>query len=547
LTETGNNTGKYRGYFCFKSFTDDNQDFIKAINQGDTIVVSIIDKSSGYKFSDTVSIQSTYLYIDEIIYAHPQSKTINSKTIVFTGLIGDPSMTNILYIYNSESGNTTVIGTFVSQTSFSYTVNFSSGGYKTLVFTASTLNDVMSKNSRTFQLNVDLTPPVLSIISPFNGQIFSQKNITVTGRFEHNNGLDTAYISVNGKDTFQIITDSVDTYLFVSQINISGAAAGDTIKIVASDFIGNSNFKNIIVYYKQGNITSSIIDPSSQNIVIPNNYDITNITLSPLNSSEIPETAFITILGADNSTITLDIEFNNPSAPVTLTISNSNYADLLNEIQVAGTNNAKLFGNSEDYEAGLKTMREFSFTSNGQPFNDAANFKNIVISYNLPDRFKGTFASGIFTFNKTLNNWEKLDESITSRGTNGDTISAELSHFSIYAVFLSSNPIQKDLSSVIVYPNPFRPNDNNSMTGTEYSPTIINSGVHISGLTGGNEIEIYTLTGERAAKFATGAGQAKIVWDAKNSDGKKLASGLYLILIKDKNGNKTVKKFTIIR
>jgi len=57
LTETNSNTGKYRGIFELKSYTDDSTDYLKAEESGCTILVRVTNSSGADTQEDTVVIQ----------------------------------------------------------------------------------------------------------------------------------------------------------------------------------------------------------------------------------------------------------------------------------------------------------------------------------------------------------------------------------------------------------------------------------------------------------------------------------------------------------
>jgi hypothetical protein len=105
--------------------------------------------------------------------------------------------------------------------------------------------------------------------------------------------------------------------------------------------------------------------------------------------------------------------------------------------------------------------------------------------------------------------------------------------------------IQDNLNNVIIFPNPFVPNDGNPLTGTAFSQANNRSGIHIKGLTAECKIEIYTLLGELVDEINI-TNQAIAIWDAKNKYGKEVASGVYFILIKNQNQS-VIKKIAVIR
>ena len=98
---------------------------------------------------------------------------------------------------------------------------------------------------------------------------------------------------------------------------------------------------------------------------------------------------------------------------------------------------------------------------------------------------------------------------------------------------------KENLSNTKVFPNPLRP---------EYE----NSVVTIQGLTAGANVKITDIEGNliyetQNQTFETG-GSGSVLWDTKSFSGNKVSSGVYLILITDAEGSETnVEKLLIIR
>lgn len=122
-----------------------------------------------------------------------------------------------------------------------------------------------------------------------------------------------------------------------------------------------------------------------------------------------------------------------------------------------------------------------------------------------------------------------------------NTVSAEVSHFSVYRLMATSE-VSENLDNVVVYPNPFKPNDGNARTGTW------SQGIIFGNLTSRATIKIYTIAGELVRELekppATGGEK---VWDGNNEKGKKVASGVYLYLITNPQGDKKLGKLAVIK
>jgi hypothetical protein len=90
-----------------------------------------------------------------------------------------------------------------------------------------------------------------------------------------------------------------------------------------------------------------------------------------------------------------------------------------------------------------------------------------------------------------------------------------------------------ELSAVRVYPSPWR---SNIHTGHP---------VTFSGLTADATVKIFTVSGRWVKSVSSTGSQA--TWDLKNDSGDTVASGLYIYLVTDSQGNKARGKFSVIR
>ena len=89
-----------------------------------------------------------------------------------------------------------------------------------------------------------------------------------------------------------------------------------------------------------------------------------------------------------------------------------------------------------------------------------------------------------------------------------------------------------DLENVVVFPNPVRPE--------------FNGNVAVSGLIDKANVKITDIEGNLVYEAISQGGT--VLWDTKNFGGKKVASGVYMVLISAEEGEKTkVKKVMIIR
>jgi len=106
-----------------------------------------------------------------------------------------------------------------------------------------------------------------------------------------------------------------------------------------------------------------------------------------------------------------------------------------------------------------------------------------------------------------------------------------------------------DFAELVIFPNPFRPNDGNELTGLEFTGSYnINNktGIHISGLIPNSSIKIYDINGRLVAELQPILGTSMAIWDARMKDGRLAPTGLYLVLIENA-GQKRIEKLAIVR
>jgi hypothetical protein len=108
---------------------------------------------------------------------------------------------------------------------------------------------------------------------------------------------------------------------------------------------------------------------------------------------------------------------------------------------------------------------------------------------------------------------------------------AHTSHLSRFAIVQLAPAA--DLSSVRIYPNPYR-------------PSVNTNGITFDGLTAGAKIRVFNVAGELVREIADTNGSGVITFDGKNNGGSSLASGVYIAYIDGSNGTAKVK-FSIIK
>ncbi len=138
--------------------------------------------------------------------------------------------------------------------------------------------------------------------------------------------------------------------------------------------------------------------------------------------------------------------------------------------------------------------------------------------------------------------WVKIPASQNTSGLN--TVTAPVSHFSVFALMGSSDGSASDS---FAFPVPWRPHGPNAgsamgQTGTEAD------GITFSNIPSECTITIYTLSGERVREIRhsdTGGLIAQEKWDVKTTHGDSVASGVYLWRVESSVDGKNGKLMVI--
>ncbi|MEK8022463.1 MAG: T9SS type A sorting domain-containing protein, partial [Candidatus Hydrogenedentota bacterium] len=126
-----------------------------------------------------------------------------------------------------------------------------------------------------------------------------------------------------------------------------------------------------------------------------------------------------------------------------------------------------------------------------------------------------------------------------------NVIICQVNHFTLFAV-LAGQDTKVNLQSLIVYPNPYVPNDGRAANGTPFQSGDGTSGIIFDGLTAQATITVYNSAGRRVAEMSKNSAEGRFHWDARGDDGRELASGVYLAVMKS-GAETVVKKVMIIR
>ena len=109
-----------------------------------------------------------------------------------------------------------------------------------------------------------------------------------------------------------------------------------------------------------------------------------------------------------------------------------------------------------------------------------------------------------------------------------------------------SDPPESNLERVGVVPNPFR-------ASAEWDPAPAQNRVHFIHLPAGSTVRIFTSNAELVRVLTQnpnanpGGVTGDLEWDLKNSDGRKVVSGIYIYQVESPQGHHTKGHFVVIR
>jgi len=190
------------------------------------------------------------------------------------------------------------------------------------------------------------------------------------------------------------------------------------------------------------------------------------------------------------------------------------------------------------------TIREFTAVVNDAPLT--GNFSQpVTITIPYPDTDNDGLVDGsnppspskrlaIYLLNETTLSWEQLTDSTVD--TVDKTVSVPVNHFSVYGVFANT---AFSLGSVNVFPNPYKPG-----SGSLFDAAAIT----FDNIPDQSTIRIYTLMGDQIKEMRTTFADAnQKLWDTRNEQGKKVASGVYFYLITTPEGTSHKGRVAIVR
>jgi len=150
----------------------------------------------------------------------------------------------------------------------------------------------------------------------------------------------------------------------------------------------------------------------------------------------------------------------------------------------------------------------------------------------------------IFYFDENKQEWDYL---ISVNDSIKKAIISETQFLYIIGLFLETeinSPTSPNLDNIVIYPNPFKPNDNNNRTGIDYNGSA-GSGIYFQGLPTYCKIKIIDLAGKELFEITTN-NQSYYQWNCRDKNNEIVQSGIYFVKFSF-NNETVVKKLLIAR
>ncbi len=145
----------------------------------------------------------------------------------------------------------------------------------------------------------------------------------------------------------------------------------------------------------------------------------------------------------------------------------------------------------------------------------------------------------LFSLETTSLVWNQLVNSMLDKTTK--TVYADIPHFSFYALG-SIISAAGTIADVFAYPNPYKPG-----SAGVFGQSVYGDGIVFESLPARSRVKIFNLAGGLVKELADEDGDGRCVWDARNKDGARAASGIYLYLVTSPAGGKKSGRIAIIK
>lgn len=173
----------------------------------------------------------------------------------------------------------------------------------------------------------------------------------------------------------------------------------------------------------------------------------------------------------------------------------------------------------------------------------AARVNMIYTDANNDDIVDGTSAQAvslrIFNLDTGSLVWNQIANSMLDNPAN--TVYADIPHFSFYALG-SITSAAGTIADVFAYPNPYKPGSSGS-----FGQSVYGEGIVFESLPARSGVKIYNLAGGLVRELNDDDGDGRCLWNARNTEGARAASGTYLYLVTSPAGKKKSGRIAIIK
>lgn len=148
----------------------------------------------------------------------------------------------------------------------------------------------------------------------------------------------------------------------------------------------------------------------------------------------------------------------------------------------------------------------------------------------------------LFNLDTAALEWKAVRNSMIDRAAKA--VYADAAHFSIYAIGSYIPAAAGSTADVFAYPNPYKPG-----SGGNFDQSALGEGIVFESLPQKAKIRIFNIAGGLVADLNADDGTGRFRWNARNGNGTRVASGLYIYLVTniDDPDDKKSGKITIIK
>ena len=153
----------------------------------------------------------------------------------------------------------------------------------------------------------------------------------------------------------------------------------------------------------------------------------------------------------------------------------------------------------------------------------------VTIKLPYPADVTNPYALRVYTYDNNSSAWKELP--VKNVDTTNRLITAETNHLSYYTLV---SKVEDNLNKVTVYPNPYNPSG-----GYDH--------INFSHLTSQATIRIFNIAGELVRTIEETDNDGLALWYADNESGTPVASGVYIYIVTNPQGEKKTGKVAIIK